>query len=189
MDFRFRNKRALVPGSTQGIGFAIARGLAHEGANVVVNGRTDARVREAVQRINSEIGPRAVGLAADIGNAAALDRLIYEIGGIDILINNAGIFEPKPFLDITDADWFRFFEVNVMSGIRLARGLLPHMLERNWGRTLFISSESGVQIPAEMIHYGVTKTAQLAVSRGIAEGLAGTGVTVNAVIPGPTRSE
>jgi NAD(P)-dependent dehydrogenase (short-subunit alcohol dehydrogenase family) len=129
------------------------------------------------------------GIAADLGNAKGVGRLLRELGAVDILINNLGIFEPKPFLDITDEDWLRFFQVNVMSGIRLSRALLPHMLERNWGRIIFISSESGVQIPVEMVHYGMTKTAQLAVSRGIAESVAGTGVTVNAVLPGPTRSE
>jgi len=189
MDLKLRGKRALVTGSTLGIGFAIARGLAAEGAEVVVNGRTEAKVKEAVDRITSETGRRASGIAADLGNAAGVKRLLDQLGPIDILVNNLGIFEPTPFLEITDEDWFRFFEINVMSGVRLARALLPHMLERNWGRIIFISSESGLNIPAEMVHYGMTKTAQLAISRGIAESFPGTGVTVNAVLPGPTSSE
>ena len=189
MDLKLRGKRALVTGSTAGIGFAIAQGLAREGAEVVVNGRTEAKVQDALTRLASQAAASVTGIAADLGNAKGVDRLVQEVGAVDILINNLGIFEPKPFLDITDEDWLRFFQVNVMSGIRLSRALLPHMLERNWGRIIFISSESGVQIPVEMVHYGMTKTAQLAVSRGIAESVAGTGVTVNAVLPGPTRSE
>jgi len=189
MDLKLRGKRALVTGSTLGIGFAIARGLAAEGADVVVNGRTEAKVKEAVERIKSETGKRVTGIAADLGDAAGVKRLLDQLGAVDILINNLGIFDPKPFLEITDENWFRFFEINVMSGVRLSRALLPHMLERNWGRIIFISSESALNIPAEMVHYGMTKTAQLAISRGIAESIAGTGVTVNAVLPGPTSSE
>jgi len=189
MDLKLRGKRALVTGSTLGIGFAIAKGLAAEGADVVVNGRTEAKVKEAIERIASETGRRVSGIAADLGNAAGVKRLIDQLGPVDILINNLGIFEPTPFLEITDEDWFRFFEVNVMSGVRLSRALLPHMLERNWGRIIFISSESGLNIPPEMVHYGMTKTAQLAISRGIAESFPGSGVTVNAVLPGPTSSE
>jgi NAD(P)-dependent dehydrogenase (short-subunit alcohol dehydrogenase family) len=189
MDLKLRGKRALVTGSTLGIGFAIAHGLAAEGADVVVNGRTEAKVKEAIDRITSETGKRVTGIAADLGDAAGVKRLLDQLGAIDILINNLGIFEPKPFLEITDEDWFRFFEINVMSGVRLSRALLPHMLARNWGRIIFISSESGLNIPAEMVHYGMTKTAQLAISRGIAESFPGSGVTVNAVIPGPTSSE
>jgi NAD(P)-dependent dehydrogenase (short-subunit alcohol dehydrogenase family) len=189
MDLKLRGKRALVTGSTAGIGFAIAQGLAREGADVVVNGRTEAKVQDALKRLAGQAAASVTGIAADLGNAKGVDRLVRELGAVDILINNLGIFEPKPFLDITDEDWLRFFQVNVMSGICLSRALLPHMLERNWGRIIFISSESGVQIPVEMVHYGMTKTAQLAVSRGIAESVAGTGVTVNAVLPGPTRSE
>ena len=189
MDLKLRGKRALVTGSTKGIGFAIARGLAREGADVVINGRGEAAVREAASRIVGETGANVAGIAADLGNPDGIEALLARLGRVDILVNNLGIFEPKPFLEITDADWLRTFEVNVMSGVRLSRALLPAMLERNWGRIIFISSESGLNIPAEMVHYGVTKTAQLAVSRGLAETVAGTGVTVNAVLPGPTRSE
>jgi NAD(P)-dependent dehydrogenase (short-subunit alcohol dehydrogenase family) len=189
MDLKLKGKRALVTGSTQGIGFAIALGLAREGAEVVVNGRTDAKVGEAIKRIAGETSVPVTGIAADVGNAAEVGRLIKQLGLVDILINNTGIYEPKPFLDIPDTDWLRFFEVNVMSGVRLSRALLPHMLKQNWGRIIFISSESGLNIPAEMVHYGMTKMAQLAISRGIAESVPGTGVTVNAVLPGPTRTE
>jgi NAD(P)-dependent dehydrogenase (short-subunit alcohol dehydrogenase family) len=189
MDLKLKGKRALVTGSTQGIGFAIALGLAREGAEVVVNGRTDAKVGEAIKRIAGETSVPITGIAADVGNDAEVGRLIKQLGLVDILINNTGIYEPKPFLDIPDTDWLRFFEVNVMSCVRLSRALLPHMLKQNWGRIIFISSESGVNIPAEMVHYGMTKTAQLAISRGIAESVPGTGVTVNAVLPGPTRTE
>ncbi|HEY6670012.1 MAG TPA: SDR family oxidoreductase [Methyloceanibacter sp.] len=189
MDLKLRGKRALVTGSTAGIGFAIARGLARERAEVIVNGRTERKVAEAVQRISSEVGSHARGIAADLSSAEGVMRLAAEAGRIDILINNVGIFEPVPFLEINDQDWFRIFEVNVMSGVRLTREFLPHMLKRNFGRVIFISSESGLQIPPEMVHYGVTKTAQLALARGIAESVPGTGVTVNAVLPGPTRSE
>lgn len=163
--------------------------MAREGAEVVVNGRTDAKVGEAIKRIAGETSVPVTGIAADVGNAAEVGRLIKQLGLVDILINNTGIYEPKPFLDIPDTDWLRFFEVNVMSGVRLSRVLLPHMLKQNWGRIIFISSESGLNIPAEMVHYGMTKTAQLAISRGIAESIPGTGVTVNAVLPGPTRTE
>ncbi|HZP08947.1 SDR family NAD(P)-dependent oxidoreductase [Methyloceanibacter sp.] len=189
MDLKLRGKRALVTGSTAGIGFAIARGLARERAEVIINGRTEDKVVEAVRRITSEIGSSATGIAADLSSAEGVNRLLERAGRIDILINNVGIFEPEPFLEISDQDWFRFFELNVMSGVRLSRALLPSMLRRNWGRIIFVSSESGVQIPAEMVHYGLTKTAQLALSRGIAESVAGTGVTANAVLPGPTRSD
>jgi NAD(P)-dependent dehydrogenase (short-subunit alcohol dehydrogenase family) len=189
MDLKLRGKRTLITGSTAGIGFAIARGLARERAEVIVNGRTEEKVAEAVRRITSEMGSNATGIAADLSGAEGVNRLLERAGRIDILINNVGIFEPVPFVEISDQDWFRFFELNVMSGVRLSRALLPGMLRRNWGRIIFISSESGVQIPAEMVHYGVTKTAQLALSRGIAESVAGSGVTVNAVLPGPTRSD
>jgi len=189
MDLKLRGKRALITGSTAGIGFAIARGLARERAEVIVNGRTEEKVAEAVRRITSEMGSNATGIAADLSSAEGVNRLLERAGRIDILINNVGIFEPVPFVEISDQDWFRFFELNVMSGVRLSRALLPGMLRRDWGRIIFISSESGVQIPAEMVHYGVTKTAQLALSRGIAESVAGSGVTVNAVLHGPTRSD
>lgn len=189
MDLKLRGKRALVTGSTAGIGFAIARGLARERAEVIVNGRSEEKVADAVRRITSEMGSTATGIAADLSSAEGVSRLLERAGRVDILINNVGIFEPVPFLEISDQDWFRFFELNVMSGVRLSRALIPPMLRRNWGRIIFISSESAVQIPAEMVHYGLTKTAQLALSRGIAESVAGTGVTVNTVLPGPTRSD
>lgn len=189
MDLKLRGKRALVTGSTAGIGFAIASGLAREGAEVIVNGRSEARVAEAAKRLASEGNAQAEGIAADLGTGEGCAQLAKQAGRVDILVNNVGIFEPVPFLDIDDRAWQRIFEVNVMSGVRLTRALLPGMVERGFGRIIFISSESGVQIPAEMVHYGVTKTAQLALSRGIAESVAGTGVTVNAVLPGPTRSD
>lgn len=190
MDLQLQGKRVLVTGSTAGIGFATALRFAREGANVVVNGRTQARVDAALQRIRQDSGnPAATGVAADLGNAAGVAALAAAVPTLDILVNNLGIFEPKPFEAITDADWFRFFETNVMSGVRLARAYLPAMRERNWGRILFVSSESAVNIPAEMIHYGTTKTAQVAVARGLAEAVAGTAITVNTILPGPTASE
>jgi NAD(P)-dependent dehydrogenase (short-subunit alcohol dehydrogenase family) len=190
MDLQLKDKRALVTGSTAGIGLATAKALAVEGAIVVINGRTPQRVDRAMAEVRA-VAPDAEmsGVAADLGTAEGCARLAEAVPELDILVNNVGIFEPKPFLDIPDADWFRFFEVNVMSGVRLSRFYLPGMLARDWGRIVFVSSESAVQIPAEMIHYGSTKTAQVAVARGIAETLAGTGVTANTVLPGPTRSE
>jgi NAD(P)-dependent dehydrogenase (short-subunit alcohol dehydrogenase family) len=185
MELQLRGKTALVTGSTVGIGFAIARALAGEGAQVIVNGRTQERVASAVR----EIGHGARGIAADLGTAQGAARLLAEVPEVDILVNNVGIFEAKPFTEISDQDWLRIFETNVLSGVRLSRGYLPAMVRTGWGRVIFISSESALQIPAEMIHYGVTKTAQLALSRGLAETAAGTGVTVNVVLPGPTRSE
>ena len=184
MDLQLSDKLAIVSGSTAGIGYAIAEALAKEGARVVVNGRTQAAVTEAV----SKIGHGAVGFAGDLSNAAKASELARKFPDVDILVNNLGIFEPKPFEEIPDEDWRRFFDVNVLSGVRLARAFLPGMKRRNWGRIIFISSESAIQIPAEMIHYGMTKTAQLAVSRGLAESLAGTRITVNCVLPGPTQS-
>jgi NAD(P)-dependent dehydrogenase (short-subunit alcohol dehydrogenase family) len=182
--------RAIVTGSTAGIGFAIARGLAESGAAVVVNGRSQQRVDAAIAQLREEFpSARVEGIAGDLSTAAGVAAFLPKAGVADILVNNLGIFEPKPFDAIPDADWQRFFETNVMSGIRLSRHYLPAMVSRGWGRIVFISSESGLNIPAEMIHYGMTKTAQLAVSRGLAESAAGTGVTVNAVLPGPTRSE
>jgi len=191
MDLGIGGRKAIVTGSTAGIGRAIAAVLAREGASVILNGRTKARVDEAVRALNNELGAgaRVTGLVADVGTPAGAETLAREAGPIDILINNAGIFEPKGFFEIPDADWTRFFEVNVMSGVRLARALMPGMLKRNWGRVVFISSESGFQIPSEMIHYGMTKTAQIAIARGLAELTSGTRVTVNSVLPGPTWSE
>jgi NAD(P)-dependent dehydrogenase (short-subunit alcohol dehydrogenase family) len=185
MDLALTGKKALVTGSTAGIGFAIAQALAREGAAVIVNGRTQERVDAAVR----EIGLGARGIAADLGTARGAARILAEVPQVDVLVNNVGIFEAKPFADIADEDWLRLFETNVLSGVRLSRGYLPGMVRTGWGRVIFISSESAVQIPAEMIHYGVTKTAQLALSRGLAETVGGTGVTVNVVLPGPTRSE
>jgi NAD(P)-dependent dehydrogenase (short-subunit alcohol dehydrogenase family) len=190
MDLGLSGKRALVTGSTAGIGFAAARALAAEGATVIVNGRTQPRVDQAVMQIKSEVPTAAIsGIAMDLGTAAGCQALARQLPDVDVLVNNLGIFEPKAFEAIEDAEWLRFFEVNVLSGVRLSRQYLPGMRRRNWGRVVYVSSESGLQIPAEMIHYGVTKTAQLAVARGLAETLAGTGVTVNSVLPGPTASE
>jgi NAD(P)-dependent dehydrogenase (short-subunit alcohol dehydrogenase family) len=189
MDMQLANRKALVTGSTGGIGFAIASLLAQEGAAVVVNGRSQRRVDEAVQRIRTgQKNSQATGIAADLGTKDGVSQLFRELPVVDILVNNLGIFEPKPFAEISDDDWLRFFEVNVMSGVRLSRLYLPQMIHQNWGRIVFISSESGVNIPAEMIQYGVTKTAQLSLARGLAETTVGTGVTVNSVLPGPTRS-
>jgi hypothetical protein len=190
MDLQLTDKKALVSGSTAGIGFAIASLLAQEGASVVVSGRSQRRVEEAVQRIRTERKTAQVtGVAADLATKEGVDLLTGKVPAVDVLVNNLGIFEPKPFAAITDADWLRFFEVNVLSGVRLSRFYLPQMLQKNWGRIVFMSSESALNTPAEMVHYGLTKTAQLALSRGLAELTAGTGVTVNSVLPGPTRSE
>jgi len=190
MDLQITGKRALVTGSTAGIGFAAALQLASERASIIVNGRTAERVEAAVQRIREHVPYVDIsGVAADLGTQRGCEQLIESVPDIDILVNNVGIFEPKPFDEIPDEDWMRFFEVNVMSGVRLSRHYLRGMRERDWGRILFVSSESALQIPAEMIHYGMTKTAQIAVARGIAETVAGTGITVNSVLPGPTASE
>jgi NAD(P)-dependent dehydrogenase (short-subunit alcohol dehydrogenase family) len=190
MKIDLSGKTALVTGSTSGIGHAIARGLASAGAAVVVNGRTQGKVDVAVAAIEKAVpGAKVRGIAADVSTAAGCNTLLAALADVDILINNAGIFEPKGFFDIPDEDWIRFFEVNMMSGVRLSRGYMPGMLKRHWGRIIFISSESALNIPKEMIHYGVTKTAQLAVARGLAEMTRGTAVTVNSVLPGPTMSE
>jgi NAD(P)-dependent dehydrogenase (short-subunit alcohol dehydrogenase family) len=190
MKIDLSGKTALVTGSTSGIGNAIARGLASSGAAVVVNGRTQAKVDAAVAATAKAMpGAKVRGVAADVSTADGCQTLVAALPEVDILINNAGIFEPKGFFQIPDDDWSRFFEVNVMSGVRLSRAYLPGMLKRNWGRIVFISSESALNIPKEMIHYGMTKTAQLAVSRGLAEMTRGTAVTVNSVLPGPTMSE
>ncbi|KQV85716.1 SDR family NAD(P)-dependent oxidoreductase [Pelomonas sp. Root1237] len=188
MDLQLKNRLALVSGSTAGIGHAIAQSLAAEGARVIVNGRMQPAVDAAVTSILATTGQEVFGFAGDLSQPDVAEALVRAHPGIEILVNNLGIFEAKPFEDIPDADWQRFFDVNVLSGVRLARLVLPAMKAANWGRIIFISSESAVQIPAEMIHYGMTKTAQLAVSRGLAESLAGTGITVNSVLPGPTRS-
>jgi NAD(P)-dependent dehydrogenase (short-subunit alcohol dehydrogenase family) len=188
VDLELKGKTALISGSTAGIGRAIATALAREGARTIVNGRSQAAVDAAVGEIRSTTGGDVLGFAGDLSQASTAEGLARRHPGVEILVNNLGIFEPKPFEDIPDEDWRRFFDVNVLSGVRLARLYLPAMKRANWGRIIFISSESAVQIPAEMIHYGMTKTAELAVSRGLAEALAGTGITVNCVLPGPTKS-
>jgi NAD(P)-dependent dehydrogenase (short-subunit alcohol dehydrogenase family) len=190
MDLKIKNKTALVTGSTAGIGYAIAKALANEGASVVINGRTDERINHAIDNLKKETGNANIsGIAADFADKTQINKLIEQLPEVDILVNNVGIFEPKTFGDIPDEDWLKFFEVNVMSGIRLSRAYFDKMIEKNWGRIIFISSESAIQIPEEMIHYGMTKTAQIAVARGLAELTKGTNVTVNTVLPGPTFSE
>ncbi|MDE2598604.1 MAG: SDR family oxidoreductase [Rhodocyclaceae bacterium] len=188
MDLKLNNKLALVSGSTAGIGYAIASALAAEGAKVIVNGRTQDGVDKALASLKAEGRSNVVGFAGDLSKADVAEALVKQHPGVEILVNNLGIFEPKNFEDIPDEDWNRFFDVNVLSGVRLSRLVLPAMKQANWGRIIFISSESALQIPAEMIHYGMTKTAQIAVARGLAESLAGTHITVNSVLPGPTRS-
>lgn len=190
MDLQLAGKHALVTGSTRGIGYATALELAREGAHVTVNGRDSGRVAQTIARIEAALpGVRVNGLAADLGTAQGCERLQQACPRVDILVNNLGIFEPKPFAAIPDEDWLRFFEVNVLSGVRLSRHYLPLMKEAGWGRIVFISSESGISPPTEMIHYGMSKAAQLSIARGLAQDAAGSGVTVNAVLPGPTRSE
>jgi NAD(P)-dependent dehydrogenase (short-subunit alcohol dehydrogenase family) len=190
VDLGLKDKTALVTGSTAGIGLAIAQSLASEGAHVYVNGRTQQRVDAAIAAVRSRAPSAKVdGVVADFSSAAGAEAVISNVPAVDVLVNNVGIFEPKPFAEIPDADWYRFFEVNVMSGVRLSRHYLAGMLKKDWGRILFISSESAVQIPKEMVHYGMTKTAQVAVARGIAESVAGTGVTANSILAGPTESE
>jgi len=190
MNLQLDNKTALVTGSTAGIGLAIATALAAEGARVIVNGRTPKRVSEAIEGIKQQHArAKLESFAGDLGQASEVDKLIQVFPELDILVNNLGIFEAKPFEEIPDEDWKRFFEVNFFSGVRLSRAYLPKMKRKNWGRIIFISSESAVNIPVEMIHYGVTKTMQVALARGLAETTAGTGVTVNSVLPGPTASE
>jgi NAD(P)-dependent dehydrogenase (short-subunit alcohol dehydrogenase family) len=190
MDLGLQGRRALVTGSTAGIGLATARALAREGARVTLNGRTSARVQAAVDALRAELPGAAVdGIPADLGTASGCAELVRQLPEVDVLVNNVGIFEPKPFEQIPDADWMRFFETNVLSGVRLSRHYVAGMRSRDWGRIVFVSSESALQIPTEMVHYGMTKTAQLAIARGLAETLVGTGVTVNSVLPGPTASE
>lgn len=190
MDLKIKNKIALVSGSTAGIGYAIAKALADEGATVYINGRTNDRVNAAVEKLKKETAnPDIYGIAADFSNTQQIQQLIEQLPEVDILVNNVGIFEPKAFTAITDEDWFKFYEVNVLSGVRLSRAYFDNMIKKNWGRIIFISSESAIQIPEEMIQYGMTKTAQIAVARGLAELTKGTNVTVNTVLPGPTLSE
>jgi NAD(P)-dependent dehydrogenase (short-subunit alcohol dehydrogenase family) len=190
MELKLHGKSALVSGSTAGIGFAIAQGLAQEGASVIITGRSLERVEEAIAKIHRSYPKAKVsGVVADLAKQQGAEEVFQQVPSVDILINNLGIFEPKAFSDITDEDWFNIFEANVLSGVRLSRQYLPKMLEQNWGRIIFISSESAIQIPAEMIHYGMTKTAQLAIARGLAELTVGTQVTINSVLAGPTRSE
>ena len=190
MDLELRGRRALVTGSTAGIGLATATLLAQEGASVTVNGRTQPRVDAAIAQIRTAVPDASCsGIAADLSSAPGCEALIRQLPDVDILVNNLGIFEPKAFEEISDADWLRFFDANVMSGVRLSRAYLPGMRKRNWGRIVFVSSESALQIPPEMVHYGMTKTAELAIARGIAETTAKTGITVNSVLPGPTASE
>jgi NAD(P)-dependent dehydrogenase (short-subunit alcohol dehydrogenase family) len=190
MDLGLQSHHALITGSTAGIGFAIALGLAREGARVTINGRTQAAVDAALGRLRAQVPQaRADGIAADSGTAAGAEQVFARVPEVDILVNNLGIYERKPFFEIPDADWLRLFEVNVLSGVRFARHYAPAMVKQSWGRVVFISSESGLNIPREMIHYGMSKTAQLSISHGLAIELAGTGVTVNTVLPGPTRTE
>lgn len=190
MNINLTGKTALVTGSTGGIGFAIAKGLAGAGATVLINGRKADKVAASVERIKKEVpGGTFVAAAGDVSTAEGCEAAIKPAAQIDILVNNAATFEPKDFFDIPDRDWVHYFETNVLSGIRLSRMLMPGMLKRDWGRNVFISSESAVQMPTEFLHYGVTKTAQLGVSRGLAELTQGTNVTVNSILPGPTRSD
>jgi len=190
MDLHLKGKIALVTASTAGIGFAIARMLAREGAVVIINGRTEERVLSAIKDITAVVpDAKLVPAPADLATEEGIKSITTKVAKLDILVNNLGIYQVKPFTDITDEDWQLIFETNVMSGVRLSRYYFPLMLKNNWGRIIFISSESGVQIPAEMIHYGMTKTAQISIARGLAELTAGTNVTVNSVLPGPTRSE
>ncbi|NJM72865.1 MAG: SDR family oxidoreductase [Scytonema sp. RU_4_4] len=190
MDLKLHGKSALVSGSTAGIGFAIAQGLAQEGASVIITGRSLERVEQAISKIqHSNSEAKVSGIVADLAKKEGAEQVFQQVSSIDILVNNLGVYEPKAFSDITDEDWFDIFEANVLSGVRLSRHYLPKLLEQNWGRIIFISSESAIQIPVEMIHYGMIKTAQLAVARGLAELTVGTQVTVNSVLAGPTRSE
>ena len=190
MDLQLTGKTAFVSGSTQGIGYAIAKSLAMEGVDVVINGRDQTRVSAAVQSLRREVPDATVtGIAADFSDADQVDRLCAELSDVDILINNVGLFEQKAFENISDDEWRLYFEVNVLSGVRLARAAMPAMLDRGWGRIVFVSSESGVNIPADMIHYGTSKTAMLSVGNGLAKLTKHTGVTVNSVLGGPTYSD
>jgi NAD(P)-dependent dehydrogenase (short-subunit alcohol dehydrogenase family) len=190
MNIDLSGKKALVSGSSAGIGYAIAVELARLGASVVLNARAEERAQAAAARLRQDVpGAKASAIAADLGTAEGAASLVAKLPAVDILVNNVGIFEPKDFFAIPDADWTRMFEVNVMSGVRLSRAYMPGMTSAGWGRVIFISSESGQQTPNEMIHYGMSKTAQLAVARGLAECSPGGAVTVNSVLVGPTASE
>lgn len=190
MDLGLEGQTALVTGSTAGIGLAAAVGFAREKARVIVNGRSEERVQKAIAHVQKEVaGARVEGVAADLSTAEGADKVLAAFPDVDVLVNNAGVFAPVAFEDIPDAEWLRFFETNVLSGVRLSRHYFPRMLKKDYGRIVFVSSESAIQIPVEMIHYGMTKTAQLAVARGLAERTRGTGVTVNSVLPGPTASD
>jgi NAD(P)-dependent dehydrogenase (short-subunit alcohol dehydrogenase family) len=190
MDLQLSTTRAFISGSTQGIGYAIAKALLQEGAEVAINGRHPARVEEAVQSLRHEVsGARVTGIAADFSNAVEVQQLLDSVGRVDILVNNVGLFDVAAFAEVTDADWSRYLDVNLMSGVRLSRALLPAMLEAGWGRILFISSESGVNVPADMVHYGVTKAAMIALGNGLAKLTRGTAVTVNTILGGPTYSD
>jgi len=190
MDLKLKDKKVFISGSSAGIGFETARRFLEEGTEVIINARTKKSVDQAIQKLKKLIpDARVSGIPADFSKVEEVNSLIQELPEIDILINNVGIFEPKDFTDIPDEDWYRLFEVNVMSGIRLSRHIFPELMKKNWGRIIFISSESAVLIPEEMIHYGMTKTAQLSISRGLAELSKGTGVTVNSILPGPTKSK
>jgi NAD(P)-dependent dehydrogenase (short-subunit alcohol dehydrogenase family) len=190
MQIDLAGKTALITGSTEGIGYAIARQLARAGASVVINGRSEEKTARAAERLTGEgAGGTVVAVAADVATAGGCDALVAKVPHVDILINNAGIFQPLDFFEANDEVWDRHWQVNVMSAVRLSRAYLPGMQKVNWGRVIFIASESGFNIPVEMIHYGVSKTADIAVARGLAKRMAGTGVTVNSVLPGPTLSE
>lgn len=190
MDLQLSNKLALVTGSTAGIGLAIASILAGEGATVIINGRSEKRIGKAIDEIRRKHSrAKLEPLIGDLSTVGGVTQATNNFPHVDILINNLGLYEPKPFEDTSDDDWMAIIETNFMSGVRLSRYYLPKMRTKNWGRIIFISSESGINIPVEMIHYGVTKTMQLALARGLAETTAGTSVTVNSIVPGPTRSE
>lgn len=190
MDMQLAHKRAFISGSTQGIGYSVAKALLREGVAVVINGRDESRLQQSVKNLETEVpGGNVIGIAADFANAAEVQRLLAALGGVDILVNNVGLFEVKPFAEIPDADWNRYFDVNVMSGVRLSRELLPGMIDAGWGRIIFVGSESGVNIPVDMAHYGVTKAAMLALSNGLAKQTRGASVTVNTILGGPTYSD
>jgi len=190
MDYQLKNKKVFISGSTKGIGYAAAKSIALEGAEVIINGSSQDSVNTSLEKLRKETDSKKIsGIACDFSKTEEIDALITQLGSVDVLINNVGIFANKEFFDTTDEDWQQFYDINVMSGVRLSRALMPKMMEKGWGRIIFISSESALNIPVEMVHYGMTKTAMLAISRGLAELTTGTGVTVNSVLPGPTRTE